>query len=242
MVIASAGELVRAGRWEQASRLLDAVRPAGPHEVGAVATARADTEVDHAFWTRREPDAAVLDAARRLAADEAQAWTADFARLRARYARKLLGTRTPDTDEDLAVEAERLAAQAPNTAARAYATFYRGLIAGVLRGDAAAAEPLWRAALDTDDEYVRSFALRHLAGVAHEAGRPAETLEMWQESTRLRQRVGFVPGVLAQLALREECAPVARDWAAALGIGSVVGAVSATEPEVARDPGRSARS
>lgn len=250
-MITSARDLVRAGRWEQAGRLLDAAEPHEAHEAGAVAAARADAEVDHAFWTRREPDAAVLDTARKLAADDAQAWAADFARLRARYARELLGARTSDTaepdtaepDAELAADAERLARQSPDASARAHAMFYRGLIAGVLRGDDAAAEPLWRAALDTDDEYVRSYALRHLAGVAHEADRPDEALQLWRESTRLRQRVGFVPGVLAQLALRAECAPVARDWAAALGIGWVVDAVTptdtpnATEPEVARDRG-----
>src|SRR6266536_1445320 len=175
-LIAAARDLVRGGRWAAAQRLLDAAEPSDPHEAGALAAARADAEVDHAFWMRRVPDPTLLATAHERAADPAQAWTAAFAQLRADYASQLFAKfdgGTPQSDELLA-ESERLAAQAPDAGARACATFYRGLIAGVLRDEDAEAEKLWQAALDTDDEYVRSYVLRHLGGLADEAGRRDE--------------------------------------------------------------------
>jgi tetratricopeptide (TPR) repeat protein len=241
IVIASARDLVRAGRWEQAARLLDATDPSTPHESGALAAARADADVDHAFWTRRDADAARLDVACTLAADDAQAWIVDFAQLRSSYARQLyvkLAGGSPVAD-GLAAEADRLAEGAPDATARAYARFYRGLIAAVLDDDEAAAERHWRAALDTDDEYVRSHALRHLGGIADDAGRHDEALELWRESTRLRQRAGYLPGVLAQLQLYPgDTTPddIVTDWATALGMGELFRAGLTTEPEVARDP------
>jgi tetratricopeptide (TPR) repeat protein len=240
-VIAAARDLVRAGRWKQAARLLDATRSSGPHEAGALAAARADAEVDHAWWTRRDPDPAWLDAAGALAADNAQAWIVDFAGLRLSYARQLhvkFAGGSPVLD-GLAAEADRLAEQALDPAARAYVTFYRGLIAGVLDDDHAAAERSWHAARATDDEYVRSYALRHLGGMADEAGRHDEALELWRESTRLRQRAGFVPGVLAQLQLYPADATpddIVTEWAHALGVGELFRAGTTTGPEVARDP------
>jgi tetratricopeptide (TPR) repeat protein len=240
-VIVSARDLVRAGRWEQAVRLLDATESSGPHEAGALAAARADADVDHAWWTRREADPARLDAGRTLAADVAQAWIVDFARLRSSYARQLyikLAGGSPVAD-GFAAEADRLAEQAPDAAARAYATFYRGLIAVVLEDDEAAAERYWRAALDTDDGYVRSYPLRHLGGLLDDSGRHDEALELWRESTRLRQRAGYVPGVLAQLQLYPgDTMPdqLVIDWAESLGMGDMFRAGTSTEPEVARDP------
>ena len=240
-VIGSARDLIRAGRWEQAARLLDATDPFDAHEAGALAAARADAEVDHAWWTRCDPDPARLDAARALAADDAQAWIVDFAGLRSSYARQVyvkLAGGSPVVDE-LAAKADRLTEQARDPAARAYVTFYRGLIAGVLDDDDAAAERAWQAARDTDDAYVRSYALRHLGGMADDAGRHDDALELWRESTRLRQRAGFVPGVLAQLQLYPaDTTPndIVTEWADALGLGELFGAGTTTEPEVARDP------
>jgi tetratricopeptide (TPR) repeat protein len=238
---AAARDLVRGGRWATAQRLLATAEPSDEHEAGALAVAAADTDVYHAFFTKRAPDETLLAAARARAAGPAQEWAADFTRLRASYAPRMfakLAGEQPSADEpttdDLAAEADRLAAQAPDPVARAYASFYQGLIAGVLRDEDDAAEKHWRAALDTDDEYVRSYALRHLGWVADEAGRHDEALEMWRESTRLRQQAGFVPGVLAQLVVQEGgVTPAVADWADALGIGATIGAVSTTDPEVA---------
>ena len=232
-LITSARDLVRAGRWDQAVRLLQASEPADPREAGALAVARAEAEVDHAFWQRRDADASRLSAARAYAADRSQAWAADFAQLRSSYARQLFGGQS-ETDT-LAAAAKGMAAQAPDASAGAYARFYQGLIAGVLGGDDIEAERHYRAALDTDDEYVRSYALRHLGALADEAGRHAEAVFLWEDSTRLRQRVGFLPGVLAQLVLPGGATPMVTSWAEALGIGAMLAAASATEPEVAGD-------
>src|SRR6266536_5426357 len=85
-IVLAAQGLSRAGRWQLAAALLDATEPADAGEAEALAVARADAEVDHAFWMRRSPDPAVLAAARELATDPAPVWAAEFAQLRASYA------------------------------------------------------------------------------------------------------------------------------------------------------------
>lgn len=242
-IVLSAQGLSRAGRWQLAAALLDATRPADAREAEALAVARAEAEVDHAFWMRRSADPAVLATARELATDPVQVWTAEFAQLRASYA-PLLRARTAGEPLDpadvgpLAATAERLAATAPEPAGRAYVTFYRGLIADVLQGDAVAGGEHFRAAAETDDDYVRSYALRHVGGLADDAGRHDEALELWRESARLRQRAGFVPGALAQLQLTMTATPAERivaDWANEVGIGELIVQAAAIDPEVARD-------
>ena len=44
IVVESAGDLVRAGRWDRAVRLLDVTEPADRHEAGALAGARASAD------------------------------------------------------------------------------------------------------------------------------------------------------------------------------------------------------
>jgi tetratricopeptide (TPR) repeat protein len=142
---------------------------------------------------------------------------------------------------DLACRADDLRGDAPDRTSRADARFYRGLIADVLGDpdgpDRAAAD--YRRALDTDDEFVRSFALRHLGALADDAGDRDQAVAMWREATRLRQRAGHVPGVLAQLVLLAAELPnseIVDDWAEALGIRALSAQAAAIEPEVARDP------
>jgi tetratricopeptide (TPR) repeat protein len=241
-------ELAHGGRWTQARALLDAGEPSDPVEAGALAGARAEVEVEHAFWMRRTADLAVLATAEHAAADDAQQWAARFARLRAAYAEQLHArfADRPHTRfagqsligvDDLAATAAELASGAPDGTTRAYVTFYRGLIADVLLGDPTAGARHYQDAAGTSDEYVRSYALRHLGGVADDAGRRDEALAHWRESTRLRQRAGFVPGALAQLQLypgETTTAQLVNDWAEALGVRALI--AEATEPEVARDP------
>jgi tetratricopeptide (TPR) repeat protein len=143
---------------------------------------------------------------------------------------------------DLARRADDLQGDAPDQASRAHASFYRGLIADVLGdgpdGPVRAAE-YYRRALDTDDEFIRSFALRHLGALADDAGDHDQAVAMWREATRLRQRAGHVPGVLAQLILLAGDLPtgeIVDDWADGLGIHALVARAAAIEPEVARDP------
>ena len=231
--------LARAGRWPLAAALVDATEPADAHEAEVLAVARADNEVDHAFWMRRATDPDVLATARELATDPVQAWTAEFAQLRADYAPHLWARIAGDpldaaTVGALAATAERLAETAPDPTSQAYATFYRGLIASVLQDDSVAGDKHYRAAADTDDEYVRSYALRHLGWVADEAGQRDEAIELWRESTRLRQRAGFVPGALAQLQLimaHTSGRQIVGDWATELGIGDWIVQAAGVDPD-----------
>jgi len=48
--------LTRAGRWSLATDLLDAIGPADASEAEVLAVARAENEVEHAFWTGRAAD------------------------------------------------------------------------------------------------------------------------------------------------------------------------------------------
>jgi hypothetical protein len=242
-VLASARDLARGGRWEQAARLVASTTSIDAHDVGELALAHAEIEVDWAFFTRREADPNLINRAHDLAADDAQRWAARFAAMRVDYARQLFvvlsgGAVDLPAVADLARRATDLTSNAVDRTGRAFANFYGGLIADVLAGDETAAEPYYRAGLDTDDEYFRSYALRHLGVLADSAGDHEAASRMWRESTSLRQRAGFVPGVLAQLVLLAEDmsgAQIVRDWADALGAGILVAAAAAIEPEMARE-------
>lgn len=238
-VAVSAQGLSRAGRWQLATALLDAIEPADAREAGALAVARAEVEVDYAFWMRRDADPELVAAARELAADAIQVWTAEFAQVRAAYAPLLRARIAGEALEraavgTLATTAERLAETAPDSTDQAYATFYRGLIASVLQDDSVAGDKHYRAAAETDDEYVRSYALRHVGSLADDAGRHDEAIELWRESTRLRQRAGFVPGALAQLQLitaHTSAERVVAEWADELGIGAWIVQTAAIAPD-----------
>lgn len=83
------------------------------------------------------------------------------------------------------------------------AAFWAGTFHQVVRDDAATALPLLRVALDlatrSGDGLTMSYALRHLGFAAHMEGRPDEARELFEESTRLRRELGFLPGVAANL-------------------------------------------
>jgi hypothetical protein len=221
--------------------LLAAAGQTSADEAGVIALARAEVEADWCFWMRRDADSTLIDAAIAKASGDAQRWAAAFTQLGAYYATQLrarLAHRPLAGVAELARAADELIAEAPDATTLAHANFYRGLIAEVLCGDASTGEAHYRAALDTEDGYVRSFALRHLGGMADEAGRRDQALNMWRESTRLRQRAGYLPGVLAQLQLYPgDTTPhaVVTEWADALGMGELFRRGTTTEPEVARD-------
>jgi tetratricopeptide (TPR) repeat protein len=238
----AARELSRSGRWAHAKTLLTSARQTSSDEAGVIALAHAEVEAEWCFWMRRDADSALIDAAIAMATDDAQRWAAQFARLRSTYATQLrarLAQQPLAGVAELTTTADELIAKAPDATTRAHANFYRALIADVLCGDAGTGEAHYRAALNTEDGYVRSFALRHLGGTADDAGRHDEALELWRESTRLRQRAGYVPGVLAQLQLYPgDTTPdaIVTEWADALGLGELFRSGTTTMPEVARDP------
>lgn len=100
------------------------------------------------------------------------------------------------------------------------------------RSGPAAAGRHYEAALDGADDYWRSFALRHLGGLRDDEGDHVAAVELWRESTLLRQRVGFVPGALAQLALLQSelgVSQVIGMWGRELGIGWLADADAAAD-------------
>lgn len=102
------------------------------------------------------------------------------------------------------------------------AVFWVGAFHQVIRDDSETAGPAFERALDlatrADDRLTTSYALRHLGFADHMAGRLDEARARFEESTRLRRDLGFLPGVaanligLAYLAAQQE----RRDDAAAL--------------------------
>ncbi|MEU9471783.1 tetratricopeptide repeat protein [Streptomyces avermitilis] len=102
------------------------------------------------------------------------------------------------------------------------AVFWVGTFHQVVRDDNETALPAFKRALGlatrAGDRLTMSYALRHVGFVDHMAGRLDEARTHFEESTRLRRELGFLPGVaanligLAYLAAQQE----RRDDAAAL--------------------------
>jgi tetratricopeptide (TPR) repeat protein len=102
------------------------------------------------------------------------------------------------------------------------AVFWVGAFHQVVRDDTETAVPAFERALGlatrADDRLTTSYALRHLGFADQMAGRLDEARARFEESTRLRRELGFLPGVaanlvgLAYLAAQQE----RRDDAAAL--------------------------
>ncbi|RKE22490.1 tetratricopeptide repeat protein [Streptomyces sp. TLI_171] len=83
------------------------------------------------------------------------------------------------------------------------ALFWTGAFHQVVRGDSDTALPLFERARalaeQTGDRLTASYALRHLAFADHMAGRLEQARALFEESTRLRRALGFLPGVAANL-------------------------------------------
>ncbi|EST18419.1 hypothetical protein M878_44695 [Streptomyces roseochromogenus subsp. oscitans DS 12.976] len=83
------------------------------------------------------------------------------------------------------------------------AVFWVGTFHQVVRDDTETALPAFRRALDlateAGDRLTMSFALRHLGFADHMAGRLDAARVHFEESTRLRRELGFLPGVAANL-------------------------------------------
>jgi tetratricopeptide (TPR) repeat protein len=247
---ATARTLALAGQWAQAVSLLSSAVAANAAEQAVLAVAEAEVAVDQDFWCRTDRGSSALSRARSAVADVPDdvflAFDLEFLQLRHSYARELFGPdgaarfgpagRDPAVIDDLAARAGRLRADAPDRGRGAAATFYAGLIADNLRGDAAAARPMFAASLDealaAGDDFTESEALRHLGYHLGEDGEVEQARRMWERSAELRQRAGAVPYVLSQQLLlaglarkggsSEEARIVAdqvRRWARALGVG-----------------------
>jgi tetratricopeptide (TPR) repeat protein len=247
---AAARALTLAGRWAQAASLLSAAASGSDAERAVLAVAEAEVAVDQDFWCRTDRGSSALPRACAAVAgahaDPVLAFDLEFLQLRHDYADELIGPdglprfgpsgRDAEVIEELAARADRLRAAPPDRGRGAAATFYAGLIADNLRGDAAAARSAFAAALaeaeEAGDDLTVSEALRHLGDHADEAGQAAQARQMWERSAELRQRAGAVPYALSQQLLLaglardtghlDEARAVAnqvRRWARALGVG-----------------------
>ncbi|TDO48662.1 hypothetical protein EV643_107292 [Kribbella sp. VKM Ac-2527] len=222
-VLDAAAGLSRAARWDDATRLLDAVRTHDPADLVALAVARATIAVDQDLFQQTDHGPAAmakLEQALQEAPDPAVGWDLEFLRLRKDYATELFSRSAVDAEqsdgeraegsgmaaaERLAEWAERLQATAPSEDRAGHAAFYRGVMADNLLAAPADALSNYTTALAIaercGDEFLESLALRHLGDHAHTAGDLKLTRAHWERSTELRQRTGHLSGVLAQQAL-----------------------------------------
>lgn len=214
-VLESSTALMRAGRWNTATSLLQAVIPATSAERLAIAAALAEVAVDQDFaqqTANADHALGVLEEALAGSPDAIFGWDLDFLRLRKDYGTALfagedlqLGADGRDRADALAKRADRLRDSAPDDARTGHATFYAGLIADNLRELPDDAFACYTAALDlgerSGDDLLASLALRHLGDHAHTAGNLRLARTQWERSTELRQKVGHLLGTLAQQTL-----------------------------------------
>jgi|SRR5262245_17802899 len=212
-VLAAAAALRLAGQWEVALALLAATESISSTDRLALAMAAAETEVDASFWREDiQPrgaldqaaamhDAATADAGFDKTVLAETAWQLDYLRMRRSY-NAALHARDSSAGPKLDDWAERLRGTAPDSRWAGWAAFFGGVIAdNLLEAPAAAHEryTLARAAAESSgDELLESYALRHLGDHAHTAGALDEARAAWERSTNLRERLGFVPGTVAQ--------------------------------------------
>ncbi|MGW4675871.1 tetratricopeptide repeat protein [Streptomyces sp. NPDC004324] len=165
-------------------------------------------------------DSGALDTAER-GLDAVEADTA-LARGRLEHAR-FLETRVENAHELALFErAAELYGRIGDVRGEGEALFWAGTFHQVVRDDNETALPAFLRARDlatrAGDRLTLSYVLRHLGFVEHMAGRPDAAGEHFEESTRLRRDLGFLPGVAANLITLAEFAAEQdrRDDAAAL--------------------------
>ncbi|MER7279340.1 hypothetical protein ABT369_33360 [Dactylosporangium sp. NPDC000244] len=206
-LLAAARGLALAGRWEQATGLLDAAAAGLSHSPtrAVLALAAAEIAVDSAWYNGNGDGADRLSTVDENALDDNGRWDLGFARLRYEYRGKM---RKPDPA--LRDRAERFIATAPDGLRLGWAHHYLGLIYDNVLEDRAAAPAHYERALANaaGDDLLRREAQRHLGDHAHEAGNHAEARERWHEATALGARAGLVAGTLSQQVL---LAVLARD-------------------------------
>ncbi|KUL21141.1 tetratricopeptide repeat protein [Streptomyces regalis] len=117
---------------------------------------------------------------------------------------RFLEERVEDARElKLFERAVRLYEQLGDVRGEGEALFWVGTFHQVVRDDTEAALPAFTRALDlatrADDRLTMSYALRHLGFADHMAGRLDAARDRFEESTRLRRELGFLPGVAANL-------------------------------------------
>lgn len=130
---------------------------------------------------------------------------ADLALARGRVIHaRFLEERNEDPDElDLFLRAAQIYQLLGDVRGEGESLFWVGTFHQVVRGDNDSAVPvLERAqelAVQAGDELTMSYALRHLGIADQLAGRTASARVRLEESVRLRRKIGFMPGVAANL-------------------------------------------
>jgi hypothetical protein len=248
LVLATARALMMAARWELAGHLLDTSNPGSPAERALLALGRAEAAVQLRQWRGTgDPAAPLADAASQMAnAGREAAADLELLRLFADYWEQLLPAdgsntgfgpagRDPAALAELTRRAQRLLTTAPGPRQAAQAAFLGGLVAENLCGEHARGEELFSQALARcepgRDDDIASEALRHLGGVAQDAGDLPLARERWERSAELAERAGWVTLALAQQILLAELAAQesnpqaattlateARRWTAALAL------------------------
>jgi tetratricopeptide (TPR) repeat protein len=137
---------------------------------------------------------------------------ADLALARGRLVHaRFLEERVEDARElELFEHAAELYRRLGNARGEGEALFWAGTFHQVVRDDTETALPFFTRALDlatqADDRLTMSYALRHLGFTEHMAGRLDAARAHFEESTRLRRDLGFLPGVAANLITLAELA------------------------------------
>ncbi|MDV9174280.1 hypothetical protein R6V09_29740 [Streptomyces sp. W16] len=232
-LIAAAHELSVTGRWQRASRLLDACTADEPDPRARIARAAAQVALEQDWFAGTDTATARIEAAgKEFPGGD---WDLDFARLRNTYRRLLvvdgrlrLGPdgKDPKTLASLLREAQALRDSAPDEGRRGWAEMYLGLITDNHFADLAGAPPHYasalRAAESGDDPLLAREALRHLGDHDHDAGDHDLALDRWRRATTLGAGAGTVPGTLSQLLLLAVLARDSGDEAGAKALATEV--------------------
>jgi tetratricopeptide (TPR) repeat protein len=238
-VLQSATALMRSGRWDDATQLLEAVTPADPAENLALTAARAEVAVDQDFAQVQDTAHPLLDLFEKAlteSPDDTLRWDLDMLKLRKTYGAALfarLQTNAEgeggepaggagDLGTELGEQADALRAAGPDDSRAGHAAFYAGVIADNLRELPHEAFAYYTSAFElgerSGDKMVISLALRHLGDHAHTAGDLKLARVHWERSTELRQQIGHLLGALAQQTL---LAVLTRDEGNPLGAAAI---------------------
>ncbi|MFG2779695.1 hypothetical protein ACGFY7_17815 [Streptomyces prunicolor] len=232
-LIAAAHELSITGRWERASRLLDACTADEPGPRARIARAAAQVALEQDWFAGTDTATVRIEVAEKEF--PGGDWDVDFARLRNTYRRLLVvdgrlrlgpGGKDPAALAFLLREAEGLRDGAMDEGRRGWAEMYLGLITDNHFADLAGAPPHYasalRAAESDDDPLLAREALRHLGDHDHDAGDHARALDRWRRATTLGAAAGTVPGTLAQQLLLAVLARDSGDEAGARALATEV--------------------
>ncbi|MEV0741908.1 hypothetical protein AB0I51_39575 [Streptomyces sp. NPDC050549] len=232
-LIAAAHELSVTGRWERASRLLDACTTDGPDPRARIARAAAQVALEQDWFAGTDTATARIEAAgKEFPGGD---WDVDFARLRNTYRRLLVvdgrlrlgpAGKDPQALTSLLREAESLRDDAPDEGRRGWAEMYLGLITDNHFADLTNAPSHYmsalRAAESGEDPLLAREALRHLGDHDHDAGDHELALNRWRRAATLGAGAGTVPGTLSQQLLLAVLARDSGDEAGARALATEV--------------------